>query len=80
LVFLAPDDQRMIELADATRDYLAWNNIAGRTRELNLNAQQASQATTRRQQADDTVTLRIAGAYIWAPSCSSRHTGLPSCH
>ena len=66
LVFLAPDDQRMSELAEATRDYLAWNDIAGRSNELNLTAQQAAQAATRRRQADDTVTLRIAGAYIWA--------------
>lgn len=66
LVFLAPDDRRFEELAAATRDFLAWDNICGRSDELNLTAQQKAQAHQRRAQAHDTVTLRIPGAYIWA--------------
>ncbi|MDQ6850301.1 MAG: DUF499 domain-containing protein [Actinomycetota bacterium] len=66
LVFLAADDKRYEELAEATRDFLAWKYIGERVEELNLTAQQKSQAERRRQQADDTVWLRIAAAYIWA--------------
>lgn len=41
-------------------------SICQRTEELNLTAQQKSQAEVRAGQADDTVRLRIAAAYIWA--------------
>jgi predicted AAA+ superfamily ATPase len=66
LVFLAPDDRRMEELAEATRDFMAWQYICQRVEELNLTAQQKTQAERRRAQADDTVRLRIAGTYMWA--------------
>src|SRR5680860_1518391 len=65
LVFLAADDRRMGELGEAVRDFLAWDHICGQVEELNLTAQQKTQAEHRRDQADDTVRLRIAGAYIW---------------
>jgi predicted AAA+ superfamily ATPase len=65
LVFLAPDDRRMEELGEATRDFLAWQHICRHVEELNLTAQQKAQAERRKSQADDTVRLRIAGAYIW---------------
>ncbi|MEU3630907.1 Swt1 family HEPN domain-containing protein [Streptomyces fradiae] len=66
VVFLAVDDRRYEELAEATRDYLAWTSICERVEELNLTAQQRAQAERRRDQAHDTVRLRIAAAYIWA--------------
>jgi predicted AAA+ superfamily ATPase len=65
LIFLAADDRRWEELAEAARDYLAWKGICERTEELNLTAQQRSMAQGRRDTADDTVRLRIAAAYIW---------------
>lgn len=65
VVFLAADDRRYEELAAATRDYLAWAHICGKIEELNLTAQQRVQAERRREQADDTVQLRIATTYIW---------------
>jgi predicted AAA+ superfamily ATPase len=65
VVFLAADAKRMEELSEAVRDYLAWDNIAGRTEELDLTAQQAAQSRTRRDAADKTVALRIADAYHW---------------
>src|SRR6266536_5118790 len=67
--FLAADAKRMEELAEAVRDFLAWQNIAGtddRLKELNLTAQQAAQARTRLAGADKAVGLRIADAYHWA--------------
>lgn len=66
LVYLAPDSKRLEELMEAVRDYLAWQNITGRIVEMNLSQQQAKQATTRRDQADEGVRLRISQTYIWA--------------
>jgi hypothetical protein len=51
---------------EAVRDLLAWQNIASRIEEMNLSPQQAKQATTRRDQAQEGVTSRIAQTYIWA--------------
>lgn len=66
LVMLAPDVARMEELADAVREYLAWDQIHDRITEMNLTAQQAAQVRTRRTQADRTVDLRIPNTYYWA--------------
>ena len=66
LVFLAPDAKRLDELMEATREFLAWDDIAGRVDELNLAPQQARQAATRRQDADATVQSRIAQTYVHA--------------
>jgi predicted AAA+ superfamily ATPase len=66
LVFLAPDDRRMEELAEATRDYLAWQHICQRVDEMNLTAQQKAQADQRLERTRDTVGLRIVATYIWA--------------
>ena len=66
VVFLAPDAKRMEDLSDAVREYLAWDNIAGRVEELALPPQQATQALTRRDDADKTVAGRITDAYHWA--------------
>jgi predicted AAA+ superfamily ATPase len=66
VVFLAADEKRMEELAEATRDFLAWKNVCERIGELNLTVQQQTMAIGRRKNADETVELRLAGAYIWA--------------
>jgi predicted AAA+ superfamily ATPase len=66
LVFLAPDRRRIEELEDATRQYLAWKVIAGSVVERNLTADQAKQAESRRDDADQAVTLRIPETYTWA--------------
>jgi predicted AAA+ superfamily ATPase len=66
LVFLAADATRWEELAEASRDYLAWKQVAQRADDLNLTAQQKTQAERRRDQAHDTVRLRILATYIWA--------------
>ena len=66
LVYLAPDTKRLEELLEAVRDFLAWQNIASRIEEMNLSPQQAKQATTRRDQANEGATSRIAQTYIWA--------------
>lgn len=66
LVFLAPDDRRMEELSEATRDFLAWSDICSRATELELKPQQKTQAERRRDQSAEAVSLRIAETYIWA--------------
>jgi predicted AAA+ superfamily ATPase len=66
LVYLAPDAKRLEELMEAVRDLLAWQNISSRIEEMNLSPQQAKQAVTRRDQANEGVTSRIAQTYIWA--------------
>ncbi len=66
LVFLAADATRWEDLAEASRDYLAWRQVAERADDLNLTAQQKAQAERRRDQARDTVRLRILATYIWA--------------
>ncbi|GGK73387.1 DUF499 domain-containing protein [Streptomyces flaveus] len=67
LVFLAPDEQRLLELEDAVRDFLAWKGIYEERgeEELNLNPQQVRLAETRRAHADQAVDLRISATYNW---------------
>lgn len=68
IVFLAADGKRYAELDESVRQYLAWDNLAGtqeKIRELELPPQQAAQAAKRLRDADETVNLRISGAYHW---------------
>jgi hypothetical protein len=66
LVFLGADSKRLEELDLAVRDFLAWQDINGRVTELNLSPQQASMADSRLKNAEQSVTLRLAGGYHWA--------------
>jgi predicted AAA+ superfamily ATPase len=59
LAFLAADAKRMEELAEAVREYLAWDHIAGRKEELDFTVQQIKQVDTRRANANQAVELRI---------------------
>ncbi|MGI8424432.1 MAG: DUF499 domain-containing protein [Chloroflexota bacterium] len=65
LVFLAPDRQRLQELEQAVRQYLAWKSIDEERETLNLDAFQANQARSKRAQADDTVKQRVPETYQW---------------
>jgi predicted AAA+ superfamily ATPase len=65
LLFLAPDQRRMEELEQATRELLAWREIDEQAAVLNLDPHQASQARTKHSQANDAVALRIAETYQW---------------
>jgi hypothetical protein len=66
LAFLAADSKRLEELDLAVRDFLAWQDINRRVTELDLSPQQASMAASRLNNAEQAVTLRLAGAYHWA--------------
>ncbi len=65
LVFLAGDANRLRELEQAVRQYLAWTSIWNERVPLNLDQFQTRQAETKRQSADEAVDLRITEAYHW---------------
>jgi len=65
LVFLAADSNRLQDLEDATRQYLAWQSIHGDREELGLDAFQARTAETRCKNSDETVEARIPETYQW---------------
>jgi len=65
LVFLAGDTNRLRELEQAVRQYLAWTSIWNEKVTLNLDQFQTRQAETKRQSADEAVDLRITEAYHW---------------
>jgi predicted AAA+ superfamily ATPase len=65
LVFLAPDQSRLVDLEEAIRSYLAWKSIHEEEERLNLDAFQRNQARTKHEDADRTVAARILETYIW---------------
>jgi hypothetical protein len=65
LVFLAGDVNRLRELEQAVRQYLAWTSIWDERVPLNLDQFQTRQAETKQQSANEAVDLRIAEAYHW---------------
>ena len=65
LALLVPDSQRLGELTQAVKQYLAWKFIEDEAETMNLDAFQKRQAETRCRQADDTVKQRIPEAYVW---------------
>ena len=65
LVFLAGDINRVRELEQAVRQFLAWSSIWDERVPLNLDQYQTRQAETKRKSADESVELRISEAYQW---------------
>ncbi len=65
LVFLAPDSNRLEELRQAVRQWLAWKSITSDVEVLNLDAFQKGQAETKASEFDETVDQRIAETYQW---------------
>lgn len=67
LIFLAADRQRLEELEEATRRYLAWRSILldaeGDRPTLNLDNFQRSQAASQKKATDQTVLSRIQETY-----------------
>ncbi len=77
IVFLAPDEERLAELDQATRSFLAWQEIAEKANELNLTPQQLAQATDKRDQFGRTVDDRLALTYQWALNPVAPDPGSP---
>jgi predicted AAA+ superfamily ATPase len=65
LVFLAGDANRLRDLEQAVRQYLAWASIWDDRVTLNLDQFQTRQAETKRKNSDEAVDLRITEAYHW---------------
>ena len=65
MVFLAADNNRLKELEQAIRQYLAWKSIWEEKEPLNLDPFQSRQAETKRRNADETVDARIPETYQW---------------
>lgn len=66
LVFLVPDSNSLEHLEAATRSYLGWLHVKARSEQLNLSAQQNSQASDQVTNWDRTVTDRLRDTYVWA--------------
>lgn len=65
LIFLAPDQNRLQDLQEATRRYLAWKSIVGESEELNLSGQQLKQAKQRRESSKEAAIAQIPETYQW---------------
>ena len=65
LVFLAADMQRLLELRQAVRLWMAWSSIADEHEQLNLDAFQRKQAESKRDEFENTVAARILETWIW---------------
>jgi len=77
VVFLAPDEDRLAELDQATRTFLAWKEIAQKANELNLTPQQLAQASEKREQASRTIDDRLPLTYQWVLNPTSPVPGGP---
>lgn len=65
LVFLAPDRKEIDEVSEAVREYLGWKQVLTQHVQLDLTENQRTQARTRMEKADETVSLRLGKAYRW---------------
>jgi len=65
LVFLAPDRNRLQDLDEAIRRYLAWRSILDEKEKLDLSPHQVTQAETQLKSMDKTVEVRIPETYQW---------------
>jgi hypothetical protein len=65
LVFLAADRNRLEDLKQGVRQFLAWESIHQQSESLNLDAFQRNQAKTKRDEANKSVEARIPETYTW---------------
>jgi hypothetical protein len=65
LVFLAADQRRLEDLERAVAEQLAWQSIDEESTELDLTAQQAAQARSKRAEVERAVSLRLGDTYHW---------------
>ena len=67
LVFLAPDRERLLELEQSVRDWLAWTSIDQEKEHLNLDVAQGRQVTNSLKKAEET----IEALRFWATDSGS---------
>lgn len=65
LVFLAPDQQRLVDLQKAIQMSLAWRSIVNDKESLNLTPFQERQARTRLSESESRVLAQLPEVYQW---------------
>ncbi len=65
LVFLAADKNRVQDLDESVRKYLAWRSIIAQQNQLNLSPFQVHQAEQQLAASDATVNARVPETYQW---------------
>jgi len=65
LAFLAADKNRLQDLEEAVRRYLAWTSILSEKEILDLSPHQVRQAETQKDSADGAVNARLPECYQW---------------
>jgi predicted AAA+ superfamily ATPase len=65
VVFLAPDKQRIADLDEGIRKYLAWESIVAEKDTLDLRPHQVKQAEALLKAADSAVVARLPETYQW---------------
>ena len=75
LIFLAADSERLNELEQAVRSWLAWTSIQQEEEQLNLDSAQKRQAAKQVEHYDETVDSRILETYCHLLVPSQEGTG-----
>ncbi len=75
LVFLAADADRLIELEQAVRSWLAWKSIDQEKDQLNLNSAQARQVEKQVQHQDERIAALILETYSFLIVPAQEGTG-----
>ena len=65
LTFVAPDQEAMLSLRQAVRDFRAWRSIQDDKETLNLDASQNKEVDANLHRCNDTVEARIKETYCW---------------
>lgn len=65
LTFVAPDQEAMLSLRQAVRDFRAWRSIQDDRETLNLDAAQNKEVDANLHRCNDTVEARIKETYCW---------------
>lgn len=64
LVFLAPDSERLVELSQAVRQWMAWTSIQQENEQLDLTANQNRQVRNQINKLDETISARLTETYV----------------
>ncbi|HHO48401.1 MAG TPA: ATP-binding protein [Desulfobacteraceae bacterium] len=65
LIFLAPDKQRLQDLDESLRKFLAWESILAEKDALDLRPHQVKQAEAQLKTADGTINARLPETFQW---------------
>jgi predicted AAA+ superfamily ATPase len=65
LAFIAPDQDLMVSLKQAVRNYLSWKSIKEDSEDLNLDATQNRETDNNHRRSNETVNARIKETYCW---------------